>query len=187
LTVITNGSLVNHTILGYDEFRSRYDTNQTDWEKVDDCDFATFNFSINAVEPIFIDVVAKFTTYAQSHDFVFEYIVDTARGWEGDTHEVINLDFIRDLDTEIIEYRYYPNESLAISGNNYTADLTWDFHISSFEHDRIWFIIQQQEYPTYHRNWPPDPFYWLLPAAFVTAVVLLVLTVPLGLWKTGRL
>jgi hypothetical protein len=182
-TIHANGSLLNHTILSYDDFKFRYDSNQTDWDKVDDCDFAAFNFSIDAAEPIFIDVNIEFTTDSQAHDFVFDYIVDTARGWEGDTHEIVNIDFKRDIDTEIIRYSWYPNDSLVVMGNNYTADVTWDFHISSFQYDRVTFIVQQQEHPTYHGSLPPNPYFWVPTAVLVTAVILILF----GLRVKGRL
>ncbi|MFW9768252.1 MAG: hypothetical protein ACFFF9_16465 [Candidatus Thorarchaeota archaeon] len=174
VTILVNQSLVNHTILSYDEYRTRYDANQTDWEKVDDCDFATFNFTIDSGEPLFIDVLVEFTTYSPGHVFQFDYIVDTARGWQGDSHEIVNIDFSREIDTEIVKYWYSPNESLVFSGSNYTADLTWDFHISSFTHDRVVFWVQQQEYPEYTHVIPPIPYPVIVPFLLATTLVLIV-------------
>ncbi|MFW9794940.1 MAG: hypothetical protein ACFFEE_11585 [Candidatus Thorarchaeota archaeon] len=178
-----NGTLVDQTILSYDEFKFQYDTNQTDWEKVEDCDFAVFNFTIKSSEPIFIDVVADFSTTATGHDFFFEYVVDTARGWEGDTREIVNIDFERDLNTQIVEYRYYPNESLSHTGTNYTAYLTWDFHISNFPYSRVSFVIQQQDYDQYHGVPPPIPFPWIPILILVSTFVI----ISVGLRKTGRI
>ncbi|MHA2359900.1 MAG: hypothetical protein ACXAB5_06480, partial [Candidatus Thorarchaeota archaeon] len=181
--ILANNSLVNHSILSFDEFTAHYDANQTDWNKVRDCDFALFNFTIEYAEPIFIDVIAVFSTFSPGHNFIFEYIVDTARGWEGDTREIVNFKFSRDLDTDIIEYRQYPNESLTFSGTNYTANLTWDFHISSFPSSRLTFIVQQQEYPEYHPIPPPIPFPWISIVVVTTAVIITVA----GLRKLGRM
>ncbi|MHA2025094.1 MAG: hypothetical protein ACW98U_04250 [Candidatus Thorarchaeota archaeon] len=182
-SIRVNNSLANHTILSYDEFKVEYDSNQTNWEKVEDCDFALFNFTIEYAEPIYIDVNAEFSTYSPSYNFIFDYIVDTARGWELDTREIVNFKFSRDLDTDIIEFRQYPNESLTFSGTNYNANLTWDFHISSFPSSRVTFIVQQQEYPEYLPIPPPIPFPWIPILVLTTAVVITVV----GLRKIGRI
>ena len=144
---------------------------------------AAFNFTIDSGEPLFIDVIIDFTTYSHAHDFAFDYIVDTARGWEGDTHEIVKIDFTRELDTNIIEYRFYPDESVSFSGDNYTANVTWDFHISGFDQPRVTFIVQQQEHPTYHRSLPPEPFIAIIAAVILTAVVFILA----GLRRIGRI
>jgi hypothetical protein len=145
-----NDSTTEFVILSFEEFKSKYDLNQTDWYYVSDCDFALFNFSIASGEPIIVDVRASFSAFSVGHDFIFEYIVDTARRWEGDTHETIRLQFDRRNDTKIIEYRYWPLSNYDFSVDNYSAALAWDFSIHDFEYDRVSFIVQQREYPTYH-------------------------------------
>jgi hypothetical protein len=167
-----NDTSIEYTIFNFDDFKTWYDLNQTDWQYVMDCDFALFNFSIGSVNPIVVDVFASFSSFSAGHEFIFEYIVDTARRWEGDTHETIQLQFDRDNESEIIEYRYQPNSNLDFSGNNYSAALTWDFSIHDFEYDRVSFIVQQREYPVYHHVWPPNPRDIMLA---VGAVVVLVM------------
>ncbi len=170
-SIHVNDTIVNHTILHFDEFKEDYDFNQTDWDKVDDCYFALFNFSINSEEPLLIDVASDFEVWSPGHDFIFEYIVDTARAWEGDTHEIVWIDFTRGLDTQILGYRYYPNDSLDFFGTNYTASMIWDFNISNFLHDRVTFAVQQQEHPKYNPPPPQIPFIWISMMVIVTILV----------------
>ncbi len=152
-----NDSATNFTILHFEEFKSKYDLNQTDWFYVSDCDFALFNFSIGSENPIVVDVFTSFSSFSLDYDFIFHYIVDTARRWENNTHEIIRLQFDRDNDTEIIEYGYGPSSNCDFSGSNYTATLIWDFSIDDFEFDRVSFMVQQREYPIYHHITPPPP------------------------------
>jgi hypothetical protein len=152
-----NDTATNFTILNYNEFKSTYDLNQTDWDYVWDCDFALFNFSIDSENQIVVNIFASFSSISGGHEFIFEYIVDTARRWEGDTHEIIRMQFNRDNDTEIIDYWYAPDSYLVVSGNNYSALLTWDFSIHDFDRDRVSFVVQQKEFPVYHHYFPPDP------------------------------
>ena len=165
-----NETLVNHTILSFDEFRDGYDVNQTEWGYLDDCYFALFNFSIISNEPLLIGVVTDFEVYSPGHEYIFQYIVDTARAWEGDTHETVIIDFTRDLDTQIIRYYQSPNDSLDFFGTNYTASMIWDFDISDFLHDRVTFGVQQREYPIYTHHFPPTPFLWI-PVTMAAIVV----------------
>lgn len=166
-----NNTTVNHTFLHFDEFKDDYDFNQTDWDNVADCEFALFNFSINSNEPLFIDVETDFEVWSVGHDFIFQYIVDTARAWEGDTHETVRIEFSRDLDTEIIEYRQNPNDSLDFVGSDYVATMIWDFDISTFLHDRVTFAVQQREHPRYNPVPYPNPFILLPLIVTVAAIV----------------
>lgn len=167
-----NDTSIEYVIFHFEDFKIWYDLNQTDWQYVMDCDFALFNFSIDSVDPIVVDVFVSFSSISVGHEFIFEYIVDTARRWEGETHETIQLQFNRDNETEIIEYRYQPDSNLDFSGNNYSAALTWDFFIHDFEYDRVSFIVQQRQYPVYDHYYPPNPRDLIL--AIGTVVVLVV-------------
>lgn len=172
-----NDTSIEYVILPFEDFKIWYDLNQTDWQYVMDCDFALFNFSIDSVNPIVADVFASFSSFSVGHAFIFEYIVDTARRWEGDTHETIQLQFNRDNETEIIEYRYQPDSNLDFSGNNYSAALTWDFSIHDFEYDRVSFIVQQRQYPVYHHVWPPTPRDLMLVIGTVVVIVVVGCTI----------
>ena len=180
--ILVNGTAVEYSNLHFDEFRSAYDLNQTDWSAISDCNFAVFNFSIDSQNPIIVYVNTEFSTASVGHEFRFDYIVDTARGWEGDTHEIVRLQFDRHIDTEIIEYRFYPSQDLDFNGNNYTANVTWDFHISDFEYSRVSLTVQQREDPTYHHVLPPPDL--RIVSILIGVMVLIVLV---GLRKFDKI
>jgi hypothetical protein len=165
-----NDTAVEYAILHFEEFKSKYDVNQTEWYYVNDCNFAEFNFSIGSEDPIIVDVFTSFSSTSVGHEFMFDYIVDTARQWENNTHETVRFQFDRDNDTEIIDYRYEPLCNVGFNGNNYSAAMIWDFSIHDFEYDRVRFVVQQREYPIHNHVFPPDPRYLIL--AIGTAVAL---------------
>jgi hypothetical protein len=105
--------------------------------------FAEFNFSIGSEDPIIADVFTSFSSTSIGHEFMFDYIVDTARRWENNTHETVQFQFDRDNDTEIIEYRYDPLQNVGFSGNSYSAAMIWDFSIHGFGYDRVRFVVQE--------------------------------------------
>ena len=146
----TNDTPTEYAILTFDEFKSQYNLNQTNWEYIDDCSFALFNFSINAEQTTEVRVNTRFITSSTGHDFYFDYIIDTARRWEGNTHEIVKIGFQKANDTEIIKYSYSPENNSEFTGDEYSANITWDFTIHEFPYDRVRFQVQQKEYPKYH-------------------------------------
>jgi len=145
-----NETPVEYAIFAFDEFKSKYDLNQTNWDLVDDCSFALFNFSATAEQPTDVKVNTHFITSSTGHNFYFDYIVDTARRWEGNTHEIVEIGFQRANDTKIIKYSYNPENNSEFTGDSYSAVVIWDFSIQEFPFDRVGFQVQQQEYPKYH-------------------------------------
>jgi len=182
--ICVNDSTTEFALLPFDEFKSKYNLNQTDWYLVSDCEFALFNFSINSENPIVVDVFASFSSFSTGHEFIFEYVVDTARRWEGDTHEIIGLQFDRDDETEIIEYGFWPESNYVLTGGNYSALLTWDFLIHDFEYDRVNFVVQQREYPVYRHVYPPNPYY--LELAILSVLVLVFIGSILVIKRLGH-
>jgi len=171
--ILVNDTPVEFNILTFDEFKSIYDLNQTDWSYVTYCYFALFNFSINSVEPAVVEVLAHFSSHSSGHNFYFDYIVDTARRWEGNTHEIVQVEFHRADVTDIIECRYYPTNNSEFTGDDYSSVTIWDFTIQEFPFDKVQFIVQQQEYPVYHRPFP-NPDLYLISIATITVLLLVV-------------
>ncbi len=169
--IFENETLVEYSIITFDEFKSKYDLNQTDWENVNDCSFALFNFSVNSEQPTNVNVVTCFTSHSSGHDFVFEYIVDTARRWEGNTHEIVQIEFHRSNDTEIIGYGYDPEDDADFTGDDNLAIVTWDFTIQEFPYDRVRFTVQQQKHPVYNRV---IPIHDIIPIIIATTIVLVL-------------
>lgn len=182
--ISVNNSNVAFTVLPFDDFKDDFDFNQTNWENVVDCDFALFNFSIDSEDPIDVGVSTVFSVTTTAHEFIFEYIVDTARGWEGNAHETVSIDFERTPGTEFIEYKFAPEQCLEFIGNNYSANLFWNFNISDFLYDRVSFKVQQRDYPDYDPipPPPPGPSPWL-PLIFWTVVLIIII----GLRKQDKI
>ncbi len=175
--IAVNGTSVDFSILDFDEFKEVYNLNQTEWHSVQNCFFAIFNFSVNSDADTIIDVVAEFSSESSAHDFSFEYIVDTARGWDGNTHETVQLQFERTTESEIIEYRYWPDSHLVSSESNYSASLFWDFFIQDFEYERVIFLVQQREYPPYNHALPPPNYEFIVLIGISVFVILGILII----------
>jgi hypothetical protein len=169
-----NETLTNYSILHVDEFKDKYDLNQTDWSYVRDCDFALFNFTIRSENPVIVHVLSEFDSYSTADEFIFEYIVETARGWEGNTHEIVQLQFNRHVGTNITKYWYSPEEYASFSGSEYAAQVIWDFYIQDFDYGRVSFSVQQRELSNNNDGYVPLPTRFLVFAMGVSAVFVIV-------------
>ena len=178
-SIWVNDTSIAFIVFNFDEFKSKYDLNQTDWWYVRDCSFALFNFSVYEENPTIVTVTTRFRSSSTGHNFIFDYIVETARRWEGNTHEIIKIKFQRANQTEIIEYRYEPLNDFVFAGNDYSADVTWDFTIQEFSYDRVRFLVQQKEYPKYHDLQQ----YWILFIFNIATVSIIVLIATALIWR----
>ena len=168
-----NQSATDYEVLSYEQFVYRFSLNATEWTYIYHCAFALFSFTVENYTNYCIDVKASFTIISTAFDFELEYVVGTARSWDGNTHETVRMDIQNEA--EILGYDFFPDINLASEGDNESGQAIWEFDISEFEYDHVFCIVNQKKHPDYHRPYnndvPPTPFDFL---SALAAIVILV-------------
>lgn len=167
--ITVNQSSTPFEIKSYTQFDSEYTLNETEWHYLEECTFATINLTTEANSTHLIDVDTSFNTLSNAYDFDMRYIVGTARSWKGNTHETVRISIKNEAD--ILSYSFYPNGHLQQTGDNETAEATWEFDIADFESNSVVFTVHQREYPDYHHVQPPPDFIGLTALAAIVVTV----------------
>ena len=159
--------------LSYSVF-SGSELNITDFDRIipeiEDLRFATINISL--IEGITYNLEVDTTIHdsVTEHDaFNFNYFVGSAKGWQGQTTENIELAITKF--TQYKDVTFFPNDSLHVADLNTIRVATWLLEFPSFQDDYVGCSIaplteEESEYPT--------PIYAIVVGAviIVAAVVL---------------
>ncbi|MCK4484768.1 MAG: hypothetical protein KAU89_08080 [Candidatus Thorarchaeota archaeon] len=176
--ISVNQSATEYTVLSYDEFVHRFSLDATEWRFIHHCAFALLNLTAGNNTNYCIDVETSFTIISTAFDFRLEYIVGTARSWDGNTHEIVRMN-IRN-EAEILGYGFFPDINLVSEGDNESGQAIWEFDISEFEYDRVYFTVNQKKHPDGHRVVLPTPFAFLSALAVIVILVGLVVFIRWG-------
>jgi hypothetical protein len=176
--ISVNKSTTDYAVLSYEQFVYRFSLDAIEWGFIHHCAFALFNFTAENNTNYCIDVETSFTIISTAFDFRLEYIVGTARSWDGNTHETVRMN-IRN-EAEILGYGFFPEINLVSEGDNESGQAIWDFDISEFEYNRIYFTAHQKKHPDHHRVVPLPLFTFLSALAAIVVLVGFVVFVRWG-------
>jgi hypothetical protein len=119
-----------------------------------------------------VSVEADITLHSSAHDFEFAYCIGSARSWDGNTHQVIQLDFKNHAN--LLEHGFLPENYEDLTVENETETIRWDFLISELEDNYVTFWAAQHTPITYEPDQFSDPLHIILAAFFI--IVLPIVT-----------
>jgi len=176
--ISVNQSASDYAVLSYEQFVYRFSLDTSEWRFLYHCTFALFNLTARNNTNYCIDVETSFTIISTAFDFTLEYIVGTARSWDGNTHEIVRMN-IRN-EAEILGYRFFPDINLVSEGDNESGQAIWEFDINEFEYNRVYFTVNQKKHPDHHRVIPLPQFIILSALAVIVVLVGFVVFVRWG-------
>ena len=179
--ISVNQSATDYAVLSYEQFVDRFSLDASEWTFLYHCAFALVNLTARNNTNYCIDVETSFTIISTAFDFTLEYIVGTARSWDGNTHEIVRMN-IRN-EAEILGYRFFPDINLASEGDNESGQAIWEFDINEFEYNRVSLFVNQKKHPDYHRVVPLPPFIFLSGLAVIVVLVGFVVFVRRGYFR----
>jgi len=178
LHIYSNGSLVDYTVMDYDEFDELGFTLEDliDYPSI----YPFVNFAL-----IDVDLVANTTLVLKSQSgavfqstmdrFDYYYIVGSARTFEGTTLERVHMHVVEEI--PFLSHAFYPEESLDITEDGIVTDAIWNLNLSEFSQDVVHFTA---------KAWDPN-YEWtniLFTSASIVAIGIFV--VYFGFWRPRK-
>ncbi|MFW9807131.1 MAG: hypothetical protein ACFFFK_10425 [Candidatus Thorarchaeota archaeon] len=155
LSVYVNGSSMSYAIVPWENLNaSGFEANSTyfggTW--IENTDFVLFTCSMIADDLNIVTVEYRAFPLDYGYAFYFHYIVGTARTFEAETHETIEMHVVEDK--PFLNKTFEPEDFLTVSTNSTGTTAEWDFQIdSNFEINTIHFYGRTNEY----NPWRPTP------------------------------
>ncbi len=147
-SIITNYSVYTWEELGWNA--SNYPELDTYGSWLSGMEYAIFNANLIANATTSINVSINATGFRLGNYFELKYIVGSARTFDSDTHQRIQMKIMES--TPVIDMQYYPEDYLSIEIEGNETYLTWDFMLSKFQHNyvyaRYYVYTKSYTYPT---------------------------------------
>ena len=118
---------------------------QLAWGFMIDNQFVLFNITLQAYHAVTVKVNTTATMSSDADVFDFEYCVGTARAWNGDTLEEVQIQLLNT--TQYLGNSFQPQESLTIAQEVDKTTGVWNLDFSSFSEDRVGVSISQKQWP----------------------------------------
>ncbi|TFG31875.1 hypothetical protein EU528_04895 [Candidatus Thorarchaeota archaeon] len=127
------------------DFDEIFDEDLESWDFLYENEFVLFNISLEAYEYSIVEVNTNFDVSSGTDVFEFEYCVGTARTWNGNTIEEVQISL--DNTSMYMGNWFNPEDSLtAIQGVNRTTGY-WSLDFSSFTEEYVKVSIWQKQWP----------------------------------------
>ncbi|MGY5874925.1 MAG: hypothetical protein RTU30_04190 [Candidatus Thorarchaeota archaeon] len=130
-------------------------------EELDYLRLAVINVSLSEETTYSVEVDASFQISQPDTTFRFRYFVGSARSWEGQTHETVEL--IVENSNLLGEVSFSPADSLQVSNAGISRIGMWTLDFSSFPYDYVECGFEQYTYT--------DPAEYIIYALSVSALV----------------
>lgn len=167
-----NGSEIDFSVIEWVELMDTYDINASEWQWLDNNQFALFSLEMPPNSTCVVNVEADITLHSSAHDFAFAYCIGSARSWDGNTHQVIQMDFKNHMN--LLEHGFLPENYEVRTVENETEAIRWDFLISELDDNYVTFWAAQHEIFTYESDQFSNPLHIILAAFFI--IVLPIVT-----------
>jgi len=167
-----NGSEIDFSVIEWVELVDTYDVNASKWQWLDNNQFALFSLEMPPNSTCVVSVEADITLHSSAHDFAFAYCIGSARSWDGNTHQVIQMNFKNH--TNLLEHGFLPENHEDLTVGNETETIRWDFLISELDDNYVTFWAAQHEVITYEPDQFSNPLHIILAAFFI--IVLPIVT-----------
>jgi hypothetical protein len=163
--ISVNGSEIDFSVIEWVELMDTYDVNVSKWGWLDSNQFALFSLEMPPNSTYIVSVEADIALHSSAHNFAFAYCIGSARSWDGNTHQVIQMDFKNH--TNLLEHGFLPENYEDLTVENETEAIRWDFLISELDENYVTFWAAQHEAPTYERGPFSNPLHIVLAALFI--------------------
>jgi hypothetical protein len=133
-----NGTMIDYTVIHYNssieggftedflnEFPPLY------------VDFAVFDLELTANTTLVLSTVSGSIFSTSMNRFDYNYIVGSARTFEGHTMERVQMHVVEEM--PFLSKSFDPNDSLTIVENDIVTDAVWDLNVTEFSADRVAF------------------------------------------------
>jgi len=147
-----NGSEIDFSVMEWADLLDTYDFDASDWLWLGSNQFAIFSLEMPPNSTLVVSVEADITLHSNAHNFTFAYCIGSARSWDGNTHQVIQMDLTNHAN--LLEHGFEPENYEDLMVENETETIRWEFLISELDDNYVTFWAAQYEVSTYK----PDPF-----------------------------
>jgi hypothetical protein len=183
LTISANNKEINYSILEWNDLgvAQGFSTELIDelgtW--LTRVKYAVFNLEMQA------NLTANLTVFSSQaysclyvNQFVYSYIIASARTFEGNTHEIVHMKLVETV--PFLNVSFLPDSYLTLIKNGIQSDAVWDFNVSEFGDNSVQMFGVIKEY-----QGVPRPVNYV--EIYFAAAVIVVIAVPLILKLASRL
>ena len=167
-----NGSKIDFSIIEWADLLETYDFNASEWLWLGSNRFALFSLEMPPNSTLVVGVEADITFHSNANRFTFAYCIGSARSWDGNTHQVIQMDF-RD-NANLVKHGFQPENYENIEVENETETIRWDFLITELDDNYVTFWGSHYETTSIEQGPFSNPLHAVL-AVFFTIVLPLVI------------
>ena len=118
---------------------------QVAWGFMKDNQFVLFNITLQAYHAVTVKVNTNAIMSSDADIFDFDYCVGTARAWNGDTLEEVQIQLLNT--TQYLGTSFQPQESLTVVQEVDKTTGVWNLDFSSFSEDMVGVSISQKQWP----------------------------------------
>jgi len=137
---------------------------------LEEAQYAVFNIELQANSTSIVSVTSSTSQGWSYVNWVgYNYVVASARTFEGDTHEVVHMQLIEE--SPFLNVSFWPNSCLTLTKEGTQTDAIWDFNVSEFQDDTVSMRATVQEY---HGSGQPINLDWLFLSIEIIAITAIV-------------
>jgi hypothetical protein len=183
LTISMNNGEINYSILEWNDLgvAQGFSTELIDelgtW--LTQVKYAVFSLEMQANLTANL-IVASSQVYSSSYinEFVYSYVIASARTFEGNTHEIVHMNLVETV--PFLNVSFLPDSYLTLTKNGMQSDAIWDLNVSEFGDNSVQMFAVIREY-----QGGPRPVNHI--EILFAAAVIVVIAVPLILKLISRL
>ena len=140
-TIMVNDEIVNHTCYTDENFLIEYYSEPyEDWTWLSGNRFAAFNVSFSELEAE-VRVLSSLQFTVDTDAFLFDYIVGTAKAWNGTTFETVRMSI---TDPHLFNsIGFHPIQNLTEDSQDSLVKGIWNLNMSAFEYNYVRVSIRQ--------------------------------------------
>lgn len=136
--IYSNGTLIDYTVIHYNSsIEGGFTEDFLSSFTFPYFDFAVFDLELTANTTMILSTVSGSIFSTSMNRFDYNYIVGSARTFEGHTMERVQMHVIEEV--PFLSKSFSPNESLTVEENGIVTDAIWDFNVTEFSSDRLAF------------------------------------------------
>ncbi len=142
MTIFVNSTKINYTTYSWDNLgwnASEYEDIVDDGDWLTESAYAVFNVELLANSSIIIEVEAEAVFICRANYLSIQYIVGSARTFDSNTHQIVNVTIIENAPLAIADDTIYfiPGRYARVYPHGDITNIIWDFSISDFTYNSI--------------------------------------------------
>jgi hypothetical protein len=171
LSILLNNTRMDYQIIqwGYERINETYPQDLLDelgyW--LLNANYAIFDIELQANVTKDITVISTTSQDLNVNSIEYTYIIASARTFEGDTHETVQIQLIEN--TPFLGFQFSPDINLNITTDGICTNAIWDFNVSEFGDVSVRLHAEVNEYQPHY---PPIDLFWILFDVGVIAIIL---------------